>query len=339
MAAMSIGLRHARAARIVVHFALIALAAAILRPAVAEDARRESCMGFFAPWAKHADGSDAGGREASLRAREKELGLPPSSLLALDYYGADSWEEMKAYRWIPPFWTKLNPNRRLVWSVALTMKGVPLAAIAAGAHDADFAEAAATIAAAQPAAVIRIGWEMNGDWFAWASKGVEADYVAAFRRVVRIFRAASSRFTFAWTPGAGALAGSPEQAYPGDDVVDTIGLDLYDIPSDKPPAEAWDAAYSGPFGLAWLERFAARHGKPMHLGEWGAGLLNAPDNPLFIEKVHDWLSGHARALAFHIYFDAATSDLDSAALARSRARFYALFSRRPSERRTGNCER
>lgn len=301
-------------------FALVALFSV-----AAHAAQEAPCMGFFVDWARRPDGGDAGGREANLRARENALGAAPSSLLALDFYGVDSWEEMKSYRWVPAYWAKQNPKRKLIWSIALTTKGVPLAKIAAGEHDADFVDAAVTIAAAQPDGVIRIGWEMNGDWYPWASKGVEKDYIAAFRRVRGIFHSASRRFTFAWTPNAGAMAGSPDLAYPGDDVVDTVGLDIYDAPSPLTPAAAWEAAYSGPFGLAWLEEFSRRHRKPMHLGEWGVGLLNGPDNPLFIEKMHGWLRDHARSIAFHVYFDVSTSNLESGRFPNSRKRFYELF--------------
>ena len=37
----------------------------------------------------------------------------------------------------------------------------------------------------------------------WFAKGQEADYIAAFRRVVGIFRRHSSDFKFDWCPGWG----------------------------------------------------------------------------------------------------------------------------------------
>ena len=109
-------------------------------------------------------------------------------------------------------------------------------------------------------------------------------------------------------------------------VVDTIGLDIYDAPSAVAPAEAWKSAFEGPFGLRWLEDFATRHGKPMHIGEWGVGLKDAPDNPYFVEKMSEWLRRHAGAIAFHVYFDAPPSDLDSGKFPKSRERFMKLFS-------------
>jgi hypothetical protein len=233
---------------------------------------------------------------------------------------------MTECRWVPAYWTQKNPDHKLVWSIPLTMKCTPLKDVASGAHDADFEVAAKAIAASQSDAVLRIGWEMNGDWFAWAAGGVEADYIAAYRRVVGVFRRASLRFTFAWRPNARRLNSSPEAAYPGDDVVDTIGFDIYDTPSEASLAEAWKDRVEGPFGLRWLEDFAARHHKPMHLGEWGVGLLGARDNPFFKEKMSEWLRAHARSIAFHLYFDVEPSELDSGKFPKSRAALMRLFS-------------
>jgi len=139
-------------------------------------------MGMFVRWAQEPDGTDRGGREAFLRAREESLNLPPSSLVALDYFGVDSWAEMAKYNWIPAYWRQKNPARKLIWSIALTMKGTALKEVAAGARDADFEVAAKSIAASQPDAIARIGWEMNGDWFPWSAGGVEADYIALSTR-------------------------------------------------------------------------------------------------------------------------------------------------------------
>jgi hypothetical protein len=75
-------------------------------------------MGMFVRWAQEPDGTDRGGREASLRAREQSMNLPPSSLVALDYFGVDSWAEMAKYNWVPAYWRQKNPARKLFWSIA-----------------------------------------------------------------------------------------------------------------------------------------------------------------------------------------------------------------------------
>ena len=60
------------------------------------------------------------------------------------------------------------------------------------------------------------------------------------------------------------------------------------------------------------------------LAEWGLGLKNAPDNPYFIERIGEWLSGRAGRIAFHVYFDA--PPLNEGKFPKGRERFIELFS-------------
>ena len=77
-------------------------------------------------------------------------------------------------------------------------------------------------------------------------------------------------------------------AYPGDDVVDYIGLDVYDFKQEGSVEERWTTFYlKAPFGLEWHRDFAVKHGKLMSYPEWGVG--NSGDNPFFIQRMHDWL--------------------------------------------------
>jgi hypothetical protein len=181
------------------------------------------------------------------------------------------------------------------------MKGTPLADVAEGLHDAEFEAAAKAISEAQPAAIIRLGWEMNieGAWFA---KGHEADYIKAFRRVVGIFRRYSDRFKYDWCPGWGPQQFEAELAYPGDDVVDYVGLDVYDYKFEGSPQERWDTYYlKAPFGLQWQRDFAIKHGKRMSYPEWGVG--NFGDNPFFIQQMHDWFLQNEANIAYAAYFN------------------------------------
>lgn len=268
-------------------------------------------MGMFVLWAKDASGTDLGGREANLRRWEDVLGLAPSSLLAVDFYGDAKWDSLQSFAWLPGYWARRNPGRKLLWSIPLTFEKTPLKAVAAGEHDADFQAAAVAIAAYQPDAILRIGWEMNGDWMAWAAKGVESDYIAAYRRVVGIFRAASPSFSFDWCANVGLQNSPPDLAYPGDDVVDTIGLDVYDAPFEPDIMKRWREIAVGPFGLAWLVDFSSRHHRKMSMAEWGVGLRDAPDNPFFVEKMSEWMAAHAGSIAFHAYFDVPPHLLES----------------------------
>lgn len=242
------------------------------------------------------------GREHMLQAWEKWLNLPPSSVIGVDFYGQNNWGDFHKLDWVPGLWKKLNPARNVVWSVPLTITGTPLADVAGGLHDADFDAAGRAIAQAHPKAIIRLGWEMNISSMGWFAKGQEDDYITAFRRVVEIFRRHSGNFRFDWCPGWGTQDTPADTAYPGNDVVDTIGLDVYDFRSEGSVSERWTNLYlKAPFGLEWQREFALVHGKQMSYPEWGVG--QAGDNAEFIQRMHDWLAANRAAIAYAAYFD------------------------------------
>jgi hypothetical protein len=269
------------------------------------------------------------GRERTLQSWEKWLQQKPSSVLGVDFYAQSTWEDFSRLNWVPGHWKKLNPARNVVWSVPLTVKGTALSDVAEGMHDTEFEAAARAIAEAQPSAIIRLGWEMNLADSAWFAKDQEADYIKAFRRVVGIFRRYSDGFKYDWCPGWGPQQFAADLAYPGDDVVDFIGLDVYDFKYDGSPQERWDANYlKAPFGLQWQRDFSARHGKRMSYPEWGVG--NSGDNPFFIRQMHDWFLNNEENIAYAAYFDVDglwPTQIDSGRFPKSQQLFRQLFKR------------
>jgi len=110
-------------------------------------------------------------------------------------------------------------------------------------------------------------------------------------------QAALERLQVRLVPGLGpsgtTLRISP---IPGDDVVDYIGLDVYDFKYEGSAAERWDSYYlKAPFGLEWHREFAARHGKAMSYPEWGVG--NFGDNPFFIQQIARLVCEEPRAIS------------------------------------------
>ena len=214
-------------------------------------------------------------------------------------------------------------------SEALRMKGTPLADVADGLHDTEFEAAARAISEAHPQAIIRLGWEMNLSDMARFAKGHEADYIKAFRRVVEIFRRHSAGFKFDWCPGWGPQEMPADASYPGDDVVDYIGLDVYDFKHEGLPEERWNIFYvTAEFGLEWHRDFALRHGKRMSYPEWGVG--NFGDNPFFVQQMHDWFMKNEDRIAYAAYFDvdgAWPTRIDNGQFPNSQRLFRKLFSR------------
>lgn len=185
-------------------------------------------------------------------------------------------------------------ERNMLFSIPLaTKQDNSLAHVASGQYDTVYQQIAKDYASAYPTAIIRIGWEFNADWYSWKAKDRTADYIAAFRHVAAIFKTASPRFTIDWCPVNGFSANFPaEQAYPGDDIVDVIGMDVYNDyrwGDHKDDAHArWDWEKNFQHGLVWQQQFAEQHHKRMSLPEWGVNR----DDPYFIEQMYDWITHH-----------------------------------------------
>jgi hypothetical protein len=270
------------------------------------------------------------GRERTLQNWERWLKQAPSTVLGVDFYAQATWEDFSGLSWVPATWKKLNPARNVVWSVPLTVKGTPLSDVADGKHDAEFEAAAKAISEAQPKAIIRLGWEMNIGDSAWFIKGQEDNYIRAFRRVVGIFRRYSKDFKYDWCPGWGPQDSAADLAYPGDDVVDYIGLDVYDFKHEGSAQERWNTFYlKAPFGLEWQRDFAGLHSKPMSYPEWGVG--NFGDNPFFIQQMHDWFVKNEADIAYAAYFNVDglwPTQIDTGRFPKSQKLFRMLFKRR-----------
>jgi len=213
----------------------------------------------------------------------------------LSYTGDKNWQDYEgSVGWAMGQWAK--SDRPVFWSVSLIPKGATLADAAKGLYNTHYRTIAQKLAnwhPAEPVLYIRTGWEFNGGWFHYKAVGQPENFIGAWRQLVDTFRSVSDRFRFDWCPaGCDHFPMKAEDAWPGDDYVDVIGLDVYDQlrwRKIKDPAERWDKIYlNGENGLKWHREFARKHGKPMSYPEWGAGGNEAGDNPYFIEQMHRW---------------------------------------------------
>ena len=199
-----------------------------------------------------------------------------------------------------------NIDRPVFWTIPLIVTGATLDDAAAGLFDSHYTAAATSLAVFRPGDAqinVRVGWELNGNWFPWAAQGHEAAYISAYRRFVACFRAVSSRFVFEWNVNCGG-SWDPSTAYPGDDVVDIIGMDVYwQTQFDgTDPIVAWKNKVTQSWGLAWHQQFAAQRGKPTSYPEWGIQSdLAAP----YIELMGQWFVAHK--VKFQAYWNSASS--------------------------------
>jgi len=147
-------------------------------------------------------------------------------------------------------------------------------AIAAGKYDAQLRRQAEAAKSVGRDFLVRFNYEMTSNeentcftGFAVKSNPAPAGakYIAAWRHVVDLFRAAgANNVKWVWAPGQGAFAGGIwRMFYPGDTYVDWIGVDYYNK-GDKPKDFA-----SGPGIVAFYSQTASL-GKPLIISETAA---------------------------------------------------------------------
>jgi hypothetical protein len=158
--------------------------------------------------------------------------------------------------------------------------------------------------------IIRLGWEFNGTFMPWSALDTDV-WIGCYRHAAESIRRKNPQVLFDWTINshgtpAEACDGRSTNCYPGDDVVDIIGIDNYDNgPSVGSKAE-FDALAAQPEGLTWLLEFAKRHNKPFSVGEWGVA-PGSPynthgENPEFIRWMNQWFAANAPHIAYEAYF-------------------------------------
>ncbi|WP_280985333.1 glycoside hydrolase family 26 protein [Gordonia namibiensis] len=118
-----------------------------------------------------------------------------------------------------------------------------LSSIGSGQHDADLERWALQLAAWERPALLRFAQEMNGTWYPW-SIGVGGNtpqqYRDAWSRMHAIIADKAPNVRFVWAPNT-ITEGTRDfvDCYPGDDVVDYLGLDGYNW--GQSPGHQWQS--------------------------------------------------------------------------------------------------
>jgi hypothetical protein len=151
-------------------------------------------------------------------------------------------------------------------------------------------------------AIIRIMWEMNGNWFPWGTQALSAaEYIRIFRAAVTAFRAVpGNRFQYVWNLNAGSVEpGRTEfDTYPGNAYVSNVGIDWYDKNGGMGAAAST---------IPPILQFSVDVGRPVSFDEWGVdGVANAaPYIDYLANVVHD----PSYDVAFQCYFSSASSSI------------------------------
>jgi len=220
----------------------------------------------------------------------------------------------------------LPPRRAddmVVYSIPPFPAGGSNSELAAGAYDSAIATFAATFLAAgwdTPRTAIRLGWEVNGDWYewGWAREGVPAA-VAGFQRFVTVARNAGMTQTrWEWNLNKGPSSSTAGYdwtiGYPGDEYVDVIGIDPYDMWQPTYTEAEWASTLRNKNpGLDDIADFAQAHGKQVAIDEWGVVHANGGgyDNPFYIAKMGEWLRDNCSLVAWESTYDFGDSKLSA----------------------------
>jgi len=225
------------------------------------------------------------------------------------FFSQQSWEQFENTDWLEE-WQGSGYRLSLGLPMLVRNDGGTLQKGASGAYDQHFRHAAEQLVHyGQGNAILRLGWEFNGDWYPWEAKKDPKSFVTYWRRIVDTMRAVpgAENLRFDWNPSIGP-GDVPVDAYPGDEYVDFIGMDVYDRSYNAEmadPSRRWDEYVNGEFGLNWLRDFAASHGKPISFPEWGVTDKHAagaqPDNPVFIRGMSEFI--RANNVEYQIYFE------------------------------------
>ncbi|WP_419758717.1 hypothetical protein [Acidisoma sp.] len=165
-------------------------------------------------------------------------------------------------------------------------------AAAEGRYDTYYRQTAAALAPyAHEIYAVRIDSEFNGSWavstpFTGWFPVSRSTWIAGFRRLVLAVRQELPNAKIIWNPNIGQH--DPFPYYPGDDVVDLIGPDVYCNPAHYGSAAAcWKdfLGHANGVNLNAIASFALTHHKALAIPEW-ADLFG---DGFFIKQMQEWM--------------------------------------------------
>lgn len=182
--------------------------------------------------------------------------------------------------------------------------------------------------------ILRLGWEMNGDWYPWSICENVAEFKRSWERAVRIIREEMPAMQFDFSasrPYVGYTAGRNYNGGPGvnlagflpaTDTYDYISRSTHDGQPQTIDDTSWTKSNFNPssgskaIGLLELRDTAIARGKKFALSEWSAqmdnceGAWTASEKPaLFLQNVYEFLAANAEHVAWDAYFSVGCTQL------------------------------
>jgi hypothetical protein len=224
-------------------------------------------------------------------------------------------------------WTDTLP-RRIAWLPddaypMISWRGTDHASVLRGDHDDLIRRNARQLKRFDRPVLLRWGWEMNGDWYAWSgakNRNNAAGYVKVWKRLRTMFAAeGADNVSWVWSPNWNDSPAedwnTKARYYPGDDLVDWVGVSGYNLHRETP----------GRLFQGLYDAYAPR--KPIMITEIGAVDRGGRTKADWITLAGNWIEQHP-AIGAVVWFDTDTHpgyhekwriDTDPAALAAFKA--------------------
>ena len=237
---------------------------------------------------------------------------------AVTYPATKTWQQIHDSSWHINTYSGFNGVLAYGLPMLPTNGDGDFHSIMAGDHDWVYRQVAQDLVKnGRGRAIVRIGWEANGDWFPWNVRADQADeYIGAFRHIVAVLRDVAPDLVIDFDIACGtSMRGQKHRTdaltelYPGDDVVDLVGCDIYDWYGTRTTdATSWQVSQRprDDAGIADVADFAREHGKGLTFPEWGLASTaegGAGDNPYFIERMRGFFEDNASILVMENYFN------------------------------------
>jgi mannan endo-1,4-beta-mannosidase len=175
-------------------------------------------------------------------------------------------------------------------SIDSTRNDTLLKEIALGKWDSTLAAFASGAAQSGVTIYLRFGYEMNGDWFPWGCK--KEDFIAAWNHAHNIFiQESAENVRWIFSPNVvwdgRTVSADLLPYYPGDSVVDIIGVDGYNFGDSYDQWHHWQS-FNEIFGLSLLG--VKTLGKPLWITE--TGCVVDPRRPAWLEELLSFMDNN-----------------------------------------------
>jgi hypothetical protein len=233
--------------------------------------------------------------------------------VVVDWSARATWSDITNPDWLYQRWQ--GTRSTMAFGVAMLpdgVAGVSLEACASGTYNAHWRQFGSVISSyGLGHSIIRLGWELNGDWYVWSATQPTV-WAQCWRQIVTSARSTAPGLRWDWTVNRGVSAGlaDPTRAYPGNAYVNIVGVDSYDNWPPATTSAGWQTQLNGVQGLNYWLAFAKAHGKPLSVPEWAnvsSGASSGGDDVGYVNSMRSFFAANAATIAYEASFQGVPS--------------------------------